>query len=322
MIPPRSFFIQCLIEMSDTLFTHYKESEGYFSIGRLPDSLQSETKSLNDLFLESIPMEQRNQKTYHQWFSEFPSEIKERVKVIQDNPFWKQICASGTKCRVENISEMDELYYSKAPGKKRRDLLLYGATSNFDPHIDGTFSFPGVHFYRILIGLTPNKTVETRFLKLNVAHKLQENDFIVFDFDKAQHQVVNENDAPTNDYRIMLKLHFLVCDSCTEGSSYFQLTKQAYILYENITRYCMQTGTDPTTPYEFFIGLLCILGNNYKVLSILLLISLFVLLPASFAFKRNKRWQARLLLLNGAWLGLFVVITFTLWGRYVLTGLR
>jgi hypothetical protein len=152
--------------------------------------------------------------------------------------------------------------------------------------------------------------------------QLQENDFIVFDFDKAKHQVVNENDAPSNDYRIMLKLHFLVCDSCSTISPYFQLTKQAYILYENITRYCMQTGTDPTTPYEFFIGLLCILGNNYKGLSVFLLACLFVFLPASFAFKRNKRWQMRLFLFNAGWIGLLGIVTLSLWARYIVTGLR
>lgn len=304
-----------------SVFTNFKDTEGYFGVGKLPIELQSTTQELHDLFFQSIPKEKLQEKTYHQWYKDFSPRIKEIVTEIQNHSFWTQTCTSNTKCAVLNLSEMDELYYSKAPGKKRKDLLLYGATSNFDPHVDGIFSFPGVHFYRILIGLTPNKTVETRFLKLGVNHKLQENDYVIFDFDKAQHQVVNKKNEASKDYRIMLKLHFLVCDGCDPNSMYLQFVKQSYIVYEGITRYCMQTGTEPKTPYQFFIGLLCILGNNYKGLSLFLALTLLAF-PLSYLWKRNRVWQRRLFLWNTGWIGFLLFTTFVLWGRYGLTGLR
>ncbi len=311
------------MDSSNGIFTHYKDSEGHFGVGKIPPHLQMKTQGLHALFFESIPKENLKNKTYHRWFKDFSPQLKEIVSEIQQDSFWKQVCSPhGTKCSVINVTEMDELYYSKAPTKKNKDLLKYGATSNFDPHIDGVFHFPGFHFYRILIGLTPNKTVETRFLKLNIHHKIQENDYIAFDFDNTKHQVVNHASEPSDDYRIMLKLHFLVCENCSEKSASFRAVKQMYILYEDFTRYMMQTGTDPKTFYQFFIGILCIFGNNYKGLSTLLLFSLFVLLPSSYLWKRNKLWQKRLLYFNLGWVTLLFLGTFALYSRYLITGLR
>lgn len=304
-----------------SLFTDFKNSEGYFGVGKIPTELQDYTREIHSLFFQSIPKENLSAKTYHQWYDNFTPEVKQLVSKLQEDPFWKNTCSSQSNCQIINVKEMDELYYSKAPGTKRKDLFLYGATGNFDPHIDGIFMFPGVRFYRILIGLTPNKTVETHFLNLDIQHKIQPNDYIVFDFDKALHQVVNTNNDPSNDYRIMLKLHFLVCDSCTPSSYYLSIVKQFYIMYEKITRYFMQTGTEPKTYYQFLLGLICMMGNSQKIMSILLFLSI-LLIPISSIFKWKKLWRRRLLYFVGGWTGLLFVFTFILWSRYQLTGLR
>jgi hypothetical protein len=310
--------------IEEFVFTQYKESEGNFGVGKVPYDISKDTEELHTLFYNEIPKDKLDAKTYHQWFKDFSPEIKSIVEKFQKNEVWQELCTTGRSCSVINVHEMDELYYSKAPPKKRKDLLLYGATSNFDPHVDGSFNFPGMHFYRVLIGLTPgNEKVETRFLKLDVNHKIQENDYIVFDFDKAQHQVINhksESDTDTK-YRIILKLHFLVCDNCQVNSLYMQSVKQSYIAYENVTRYVMQTGTDPKTPYEFFMGLLCILGNNYKVLALFFSILLFAW-PFAYLWKKNRLWKTRLFYANTSWLVALFATTLILWTRYSLTGLR
>jgi hypothetical protein len=311
------------------IFTQYKESEGNFGIGKVPQDIEADTQKLHQLFYNEIPADKLNAKTYHQWFQDFNPDIKKIVEKIQDNKIWQELCITGKKCSVLNLHEMDELYYSKAPKSfdKRDDLFLYGATGNYDAHVDGVFNFPGMHFYRVLIGLTPgNKKVETNFLKLDVTHKLQENDYIVFDFDKAQHQVVNKDtsDKADDNYRIMLKLHFLVCEDCSKDSFYMKSVKQSYIAYEYVTRYVMKTGTDPTTPYEFLIGIICMIGNNYKII-LFLFMFLFFALPISYVFPSNKRnniWKSRILYANIGWLSVLFATTISLWLRYIITGKR
>lgn len=310
--------------LEEFVFTQYKESEGNFGVGKVPYDISKDTKELHSLFYNEIPNDKLDAKTYHQWFKDFSPQVKAIVERFQKNEVWQELCTTGSSCSVLNLHEMDELYYSKAPTKKHKDLLLYGATGNFDPHVDGIFNFSGMHFYRVLIGLTPeNEKVETRFLKLDINHKIQDNDYIVFDFDKAEHQVVNHETNSTTDgkYRIILKLHFLVCDNCKVDSFYMQSVKQSYIAYETLTRYVMQTGTDPKTPYEFFLGLLCIIGNTYKIFFLFLLL-LLLAWPFAYLWKKNRLWKNRLFYANTSWLGALVAASLILWSRYILTGLR
>jgi hypothetical protein len=306
------------------IFTNFKDTDGKFGIGQVPGEIQSKTDFLCKKFYNEIPKDKLQSKTYHKWFNEFSPDIKPIVESIQKNPFWNELCTKSG-CTVINISEMDELYYSKAPSKGSRDLFLYGATGNYEPHIDGVFNFPGMHFYRVLIGLTPdNSKVETRFLKLGVNHKLQKNDYIVFDFDKAEHQVVNhetDTEKDKKNYRIMLKLHFLVCDDCTSENLYMNVVKQSYISYETVTRYFMQVGTDPTTPYEFMVGIVDMIWNRLFIVAFICFIA-FWAFPLTYLWKRNYLWKSRLFYFNATWLGGIFGVSLLLWIRYLITGLR
>jgi hypothetical protein len=55
--------------------------------------------------------------------------------------------------------------------------------------------------------------------------------------------------------RYLLKLHFVVCENCNEPEWKIHLFKNAHIVYENITRYVMDGGTDPESWYDFFLGM-------------------------------------------------------------------
>jgi hypothetical protein len=208
---------------------------------------------------------------------------------------------------------------------KKDDLFLYGASSNYDPHVDGVFGFPGVKFYRVLRVLTiNNETEETRFLKLGINHKLQKDDYIVFDFDNAEHQVVNNETDPDkakNNYRIMLKLHFIVCDKCQPESAYINTVKQAYILYEIITRYFMQTGTNPSTPYGFFIGIVDMIWHKLPFIALICFI-IFWMFPFAFLWKKNLFWKRWLFAINATWLTAVFAIAVVLWIRFIITGKR
>ena len=304
------------------IFTKYEESEGHFGVGKVPNDIVQYTSKIHDLFYNTIPKDKLNEKTYHQWFEDFTPEIKSYINKINKNKLWEELCTDGNKCSIVNITEMDELYYSKAPNIKNKDTFLYGATGNFDPHIDGVFSFPGIRLYRVLIGLTPdNEKIETNFLKLDITHKIQKDDYIVFDFDKAIHQVINHSDKDQGKYRIMLKLHYLVCDKCAPNSSYMNFVKQSYITYEYITRYFMQKGTDPRNLYEFFIGVFCMFLNTFKIIGVILLI-FFLSWPFAYLWKRNAFWKSILFYINTAWVGGLFSVSFILWVRYLLTNKR
>jgi hypothetical protein len=305
------------------IFTDFKDGQGKFGVGKIPEEIQQNTGKLCKLFYEEIPKDKLQDKTYHKWFDNFSPEIKSMVTSIQNNSFWNEMC-TGTHCKVISVPEMNELYYSKVPAK-RDDLFLYGASSNYDPHVDGFFGFPGVKFYRVLIGLTPNnEKVETRFLKFGIHHKLQKDDYLVFDFDNAEHQVVNNETDPdkvNKDYRIMLKLHFIVCDDCQPDDLFIKGVKQSYILYEIITRYFMQTGTNPSTLYGFILGIVDMVWHKMPFIALICFIA-FWMFPLAFLWKKNVFWKRWLLTVNVTWLSIVLAFATVLWIRYILTGKR
>lgn len=249
------------------VFTRHTSQDGSFGVGQIPDDLKAITKELGTTFYEHVPSDKKNNMTYHIWYDQFPTHIKELVNQVQNHPFWRTMC-SGNKCVMRNVREMDELYYSKAPPKHTKGIM-YGASTNYDTHVDASFRFPGIRFYRVLIGLTDgNQDVETQFVRLGESKFIQKNDYIVFDFDRALHRVVNHGANP-DQYRILLKLHFCVCDECAVESTYFNTICKVYSLYENVTRYIMQTGTEPKTYHQFFWGLLCYIFNVLPSICIL-----------------------------------------------------
>lgn len=278
----------CGFSTSNPIWTDYKEHEGYFGTGEVPIDISAKLPELRDFFYNEIPEDKKNDSTYHIWFRNSNPKIKNIIEEIQKHPFWKGLCGCKKGCVMKNLSEMDELYYSRAPRDNKSSGMLYGASSNYGLHVDGIFHFPGIRFYRVLIGLTPNDTVETRFPNLERSVYIRTNKYVIFDFDRAQHEVINHNREKSDisekedPYRIMLKLHFCVCDGCEENSAYFQWVSQCYLWFEKITRYIMQTGTNPQTPYQYFIGFSCQLWIFHRWL-----VYLFMLMTIVYLLLRN-----------------------------------
>ena len=151
--------------------------------------------------------------------------------------------------------EMNELYYSN-PKPKFENHNLYGAAANLIPHKDCIlYNFNGIHFYRIIIGLTDyNNDTSTEFINLNLQHKINRGDYMLFDFDKTLHQVIKTGQQETQ--RILLKLHFIVCENCKYTENYVKIISNFYKYYYYIARYTEQMGTDPKTFIGFFFGLI------------------------------------------------------------------
>ena len=305
----------------DSIFTYRDEKEGKVGIGKLPNDLQYILSDISKEFYRTIP--DKNASTYHTWYDDMSPKIKSKVEIIQKNIFWNKLCDASEKCIIMNANEMDELYYSN-PKNNLNKINLYGAYSNYDIHRDCMYNFDGIRFYRIIIGLTDgNDNVKTHFTNLNIGHKLNSGDYIAFDFDKTTHQVIKEKNKPTQ--RIILKLHYIVCEDCKYSKSYVETIKNFYLWYEYITRYIMNTGTDPETFYQFWLGLGCqysyIPYIQYIVLFIILLIIIFIrfVLKIKLIYKNLFKYSKYILITI---VSICAFIVFCYWSRYKLFGIK
>jgi hypothetical protein len=235
----------------ESLFTHKDEKEGNIGIGKLPNELHPILDDISKEYDNMIP--DKNGSTFHTWYNEMPFSIKSKVYKIQNHSFWKQITRESM---IINVNEMDELYYSN-PQNDLYKNNLYGTVVNYGIHRDGIYNFGGITFYRVIIGLTDgNDNIITRFNNLDVGHKINKGDYIIFDFDKSSHHVIKERNELTP--RILLKIHFIISEK-GNSKKYVEVIKSFYLYYEFITRYITKTGTDPETYYQFFLGL----GTQY-----------------------------------------------------------
>jgi hypothetical protein len=307
--------------MNNSLFLYRDDNEGKIGIGKLPYHLRQLLEDIRNEYYQKIP--DINLSTYHTWYDSMSPKIKEKVNKLQNDPFWIQLCDKSQKCTRMSVKEMDELYYSN-PKNNLKNINLYGASSNYDIHKDCIYDFNGIRFYRILIGLTDgNDNIKTYFNKFNVGHKINTGDYIVFDFDKTTHQVIKEQDGSTP--RIMLKLHYIVCENCEYSRNYIKIIKQFYIIYEYITRYIMKTGTDPQTFYEFFIGLSCqyLYTKNIEIYIIFILVFILIFLRyiIKIKFLYKNIWEI-IKYTFGILITIYIIIVFFYWIRYQLFGIR
>jgi hypothetical protein len=302
----------------DSLFTYRDEIEGKVGIGRLPNELQSILDNISKEYYNIIP--DKNKSTYHTWYEDMPSNIKSNVEKIQKCDFWNKLCDGSEKCQKISASEMDELYYSN-PKNNLDKINLYGASGNYVIHRDNVwFNFSGIKFYRVIIGLTNgNDNIITYFNNLDIGHKINSGDYIVFDFDKTTHQVIKEKNGNTP--RILLKLHFLVSEINSYSKQYLNFVKNCYLNYEFITRYCMETGTDPETYFEFFCGLLVqyfdIPITKYVVFFIIIVLILILnfILKIKLIYKNISKIIKYILVSLSI---IYLVIVFVYWIRYKL----
>lgn len=305
----------------DSLFTYRDEIEGKVGIGRLPNELQSILDNISKEYYNIIP--DKNKSTYHTWYEDMPSNIKSNVEKIQKCDFWNKLCDGSEKCQKISASEMDELYYSN-PKNNLDKINLYGASGNYDIHKDCIYNFNGIKFYRIIIGLTDgNDNIITYFNNIDIGHKINSGDYIVFDFDKSTHQVIKDKQKLTP--RILLKIHYIVCENCKYSKEYVETIKIWYLYYEFITRYIMQVGTDPESLYQFFWGLFCQYYMNSYTKYIILFIIITTIIAIKFLFKiklvyKNISKIIKYLLLSLTSIYLLVVIFY--WLRYQLLGIR
>lgn len=259
----------------NNIFTFTHPIQGNVGIGTIPYELHSFLLFIFTHFFFSFthPL---NHTSFHTYYFHLPYFLKHSFDTIQFHHFWNYICS--LKCIKICVTEMNEIYYSN-PKPNFEKTNLYGAAANLIPHRDCIlFNFDGISFYRVIIGLSNNNNdTSTELIHFNLEHKLNQGDYMIFDFDKTLHQVKKFGQQETP--RLLLKLHFIVCENCKYSEKYVKFISNFYICYYYIARYTEQIGTDPETFLGFFFGLIWEWGfySAFKYISSFLLLSIFII---------------------------------------------
>lgn len=110
---------------------------------------------------------------------------------------------------VLTVQPMNEIYVTAVGAKKdiNSDAVFY------TKHNDGPYWFlPGASLYRVLVGVTPNQMVRTRF---NLQHESQDKvldmyDVLGFDYNRELHWIDHVPGKSNSERRSLIKLHFIV----------------------------------------------------------------------------------------------------------------
>jgi len=110
---------------------------------------------------------------------------------------------------VKPVVGMNEIYVTAVGAKKdiNSDAVFY------TPHTDGPYWFlPGASLYRVLVGVTPNRMVRTRF---NLQHPSQDQvvdmgGVLGFDYSRELHWIDHVPGETNTERRSLVKLHYIV----------------------------------------------------------------------------------------------------------------
>jgi len=302
----------------DSLFTYRDNIEGNVGIGKLPIDLFPILDNIANEYTSQIP--DKSLTTYHTYYNNLTGNLKENFDKVQYNHFWNKICNNIINCIFYSVTEMNELYYSN-PRPNFQNYNLYGAAANLIPHRDCIlFNFNGIQFYRIIIGLTENNNdTSTEFINLNMNHMINRGDYMIFDFDKTLHQVTKIGQQETS--RILLKLHYIVCENCKYSDNYIKLISHFYKFYYYIARYTEQIGTDPDTFLGFFFGLMWEwpFYVTFQYTTFFLFLSINIYLNVIYKIKFKKKNIGKLILYSsGIMFNIYFTIVCFYYFRYCL----
>ena len=150
----------------------------------------------------------------HWWYSELPADISLLYSKIARNQNILDMLVKNTKCNVDIINDMNEIYVS-APQKDSHttsDKIFY------TKHIDGPYYlFPFASCYRVILGLDDNSNVITCFNMIPEDTTVAKGDAVAFDFHRECHYIyIKSADAAQaanvidDGHRVVLKIHYCV----------------------------------------------------------------------------------------------------------------
>lgn len=170
---------------------------------------------------------------------------------------------------IKPVIPMNEIYVTAVGAIKEitSDAVFY------TPHVDGPYWWlPGASLYRVLVGVTPNTMVRTRF---NLQHDTQDRvvdmyDVLGFDYNRELHWIDHVPGQSNKERRSLIKLHFIVYpkgwhrygDFCanlnakynTWARGNFLLTLRPKNLYESAVAWWIWVTTWTNAMFEEYFG--------------------------------------------------------------------
>lgn len=152
---------------------------------------------------------------------------------------------------IRPVKDMNEIYVTAVGAKKdiNSDAVFY------TPHNDGPYWFtPGASLYRVLVGVTPNKMVRTRF---NLQHESQDQvldmyNVVGFDYNRELHWIDHVPGQTNTERRSLLKLHFVVYPK--GWHAYGNLVAHLNTTYNTWARNNFLRTLRPSSTYEFVLA--------------------------------------------------------------------
>jgi len=152
---------------------------------------------------------------------------------------------------IEPVQDMNEIYATAVGAKKQinSDAVFY------TPHTDGPYWFtPGASLYRVLVGVTPNRMVRTRF---NLQHETEDQvldmyGVVGFDYSRELHWIDHVPGETNTERRSLLKLHFVVYPK--GWHTYGRLVAHLNIQYNTWARGNFLRTLRPEGMYEYVLA--------------------------------------------------------------------
>lgn len=233
-------------------------------------------RNLNEIreyVFKNFKQQIQNRETFHSYIQKMPQKFQDMVyKVKHSNEITNRICNQFQKnnCDIKYLNNIDELYISHYNFDNGGDQGL------FDKHYDGVLKFVNDGtIIRALVYINSEDNFVVHFLDSNKNIHFKTNDFGLIDFNREYHYVEGSYDEnmKTEDNRIILKLHYLVCPNCSETYINSLIFINKFISFD-ITRTAMDYSKNPQTIFQKIIGFFCNLFRRLNNLNVYL--SLFV----------------------------------------------
>jgi len=221
-------------------------------------------------YINNINQANGNTKAHHIWTESInTSETNDIYKSVEEVRLSEEIMGELNKMypnsRIKNVRNVDEIYWAVSP----KDALG-SDRSLVDCHYDSPFAVlptNNIIFYRVIIACNENYTVITSFPNDNIKVTMNTGDFHGLDYNKDWHCV--EGQIPPGNYRVLLKLHYLIIpDSYNDGSIFENIVYILNVYWTFFSRQMMRMSAKPQNYIESRVGdsvnISRNIFNNYK----------------------------------------------------------
>jgi hypothetical protein len=220
-------------------------------------------------YINDINSSNGNTKAHHIWTENVLNDNNKVYDVIEDvrcsDEILEKIHEMYPDSRVKNVRNADEIYWAVSP----KDALG-SDRSLVDCHYDAPFSIiPNNHiiFYRVIIACNDNFTVTKSFTNDDIKVTMNTGDFHGLDYNKDWHCV--EGQIPPGNYRVLLKLHYLIIpDNYSDDTLFERIVYVLNVYWTYISRQLMRMSAKPQNFIERRVGDSVNISrytfNNYK----------------------------------------------------------